>query len=140
MGDRSCARTSTTVDDNGPAGDDDTDDEQTNETGKDETIGDALKKLGNVKKREMSKFILKDLLGSDGAIAGIGLKSKHLKELKWERMKVNEVYRAVKYLKMKMDVRRTLLKKNIRESRENTYPRQKYPFFDEYDEIMKTIE
>ena len=55
-------------------------------------------------------------------------------------MKVNEVYRAVTYFKMKMDQRRTLLEKNIRESRENTYPRRKYSFLDEYDEIMKTIE
>ena len=72
-----------------------------------------MKKLGKVKKREMSKFILKDLLGSGGMIAVRGLKSKHSKEQKREQMKVNEVYRAVKYFKMKMDQSCTLLKKNI---------------------------
>ena len=46
---------------------------------------------------------MKDLLGSDGKIAVRGLKSKHLNELKRERMQVNQVYCAVKYFKMKMD-------------------------------------
>ena len=62
-----------------------------------------MKKLGNVKKKAMSTFIMKDLLGSDGEIAVRGLKSKYLKALKRERMQVNQVYRAVKYFKMKMD-------------------------------------
>ena len=82
------------------------------------------------------RFILKDFLGSDGVISVRGLRSKHLKELKQEQMKVNEVYRAVTCFKMEMDQRRTLLKKNIKDSRENTYPRQKYSFIDEYNAIM----
>ena len=139
MGDRSFDRTSTATDNDGPAGNDDMDDEQRDEIEQDETAAESLKKLGNVKRKEMSKFILKDLLGSDGEIAVRGVKSKHLKQLKRERMQINQVYRAVKYFKMKMDRRRILLKKNIKESRENTYPRRKYLFIDEYDEIMKTI-
>ena len=121
-------------------GNDGVDNEQHDKTEKDETTGRLLKKLGNIKKKEMSKFILKDLLGSDGEIAVRGLKSKHSKELKRERMQVNQVYRAVKYFKMKMDQRHMLLKKNIRDSRENTYPQRKYLFIDEHDEIMKTVE
>ena len=75
MGDCYCARTSTT-------GDDGADDEQTHETKKGEIIGKALKKLRNIKHREMNTFILKDLLSSEGVIIVRGLKSKHLKELK----------------------------------------------------------
>ena len=87
----------------------------------------------------MIKFILKDLLGSDGVIAVRGLKSKHLNKLKQERMEVNEVYCTVKYCKMKMNRRRILLQKNIKDSRENTYPRQKDLFTDEHNKIMKSI-
>ena len=50
-------------------------------------------------------------------------------------MQVNQVYRAVKYFKMKMDRRRILLKKNIKDSRET-----QYSFIDEYDDIMRTVE
>ena len=82
MGDRSLDRTGTAADNVGPAGNDDADDEQRDEIKKDKTAVEPLKKLENVKKKEMSKFILKDLLGSDGEIAVRGLKSKHLKELK----------------------------------------------------------
>ena len=48
MGDCSFDRTSTAVDNKGPAGNDDVDDEQHNETKKDKTTGESLKKPGNL--------------------------------------------------------------------------------------------
>ena len=95
MGDRSFDRTSTATDNDGPAGNDDVDDKQRDEIVQDENSSESLKKLGNVKRKEMSKFILKDLLGSDGEIAVRGIKSKHLKQLKREQMQINQVYHTV---------------------------------------------
>ena len=43
-----------------------TDWEQLNKKDREETIQNSSKKLGNVKKKRMSAFILKDMLGSDG--------------------------------------------------------------------------
>ena len=126
MGDCSCARTNTAVGNDGLADDDDTDGEQTNETGKEKTMGELLKKLENVKKREIRKSTLKDLLDSNGVIAVRGLKSKQLKELKQEQTKLTEVHCAVKYVKTKMDKRRKLLQKNTKDSRDSTYPWRTY--------------
>ena len=51
------------VDENEPAAEEDIDWEQLNEKERDELISSSLKKLGNVKEKRMSVFILKDMLG-----------------------------------------------------------------------------
>ena len=58
-----------TVDDNRPAVEEEPDWEQLNEKDGDETILSSLKNLGIVKKKRMSAFIFKDMLGSDGEFA-----------------------------------------------------------------------
>ena len=62
-------------------------------------------KVLRVKKRCMSKFILKDLLGDDADFEIKDVKKAHEKVLRRERLRVNEVYRAVKYFRGKFDVR-----------------------------------
>ena len=64
--------------------DEDTDWEELNEKDRDESISNSLKKLGNVKKKLMSAFILKDMLGSDGEFSLQGIKESHLNTTKGE--------------------------------------------------------
>ena len=75
--------------------------EQLNDKDREETIANSLKNLGNVKKRRMSAFILKDMLGIDSELALRGIKESHLQTVKKEEMKINNIYRAVKYFKQK---------------------------------------
>ena len=62
------------VDKNEPVVEEDIGREQPNENDRDKSISDSLKKLGNVKKKRMSTFILKGMLGSNGEISLQGIK------------------------------------------------------------------
>ena len=71
MGSRSSRRRplGEAIDGNGPAVEEEQDWEQLNEKDREETIANLLKNLGNVKKKRMSAFILKYMLGIDGEFA-----------------------------------------------------------------------
>ena len=111
--------------------------EQLNEKDREKTISNSLKKLDNVKKKRMSTFILKDMLGSDGEFALRGIKESHLQTVKKEEMKINNIYRAVKCFKQKMAIRRARLKANIEHSKNGTFSKWGYSWRDKYDEEMK---
>ena len=51
--------------------------ENLDEHEKDIKIGDSLKHMGNVKRRKMTSFILKDLIGDEGRDAVKGIKKGH---------------------------------------------------------------
>ena len=53
-------------------------------------IENSLKKVGNVRKKKMSKLILKDMLGKDGKNQLKQIKKKHEKTLKRKRKKIDE--------------------------------------------------
>ena len=63
MGDRSYRTTNTAIDEDGSAGDVDQDDELVNETEKDGTINESLKKLGNVKEKQKEQVHLEGHVG-----------------------------------------------------------------------------
>ena len=110
------------VDANEPAVKDDTDWEQHNETDRDESILKSLKKLGNVKRKRMSTFILNSMLDSDIEVSLRGIKQLHLKTVKKEKMKINNVYRAIRYIKRRMAIQLARLMANILEhSKNGTY-------------------
>ena len=111
--------------------------EQLNEKDREKTISNSLKKLDNVKKKRMSTFILKDMLGSDGEFSLRGIKESHLQTVKKEEMKINNIYRAVKYFKHKMAIRCARLKANIEHSKNDTFSKWEYSWRDEYYEEMK---
>ncbi len=100
---------------------------------------DTLKNRGNVKKKQMSKFILRDGLGSDGLHEIRDIKKAHLKVLRRDRLKINKVYRAMIYSDKKMAVRRTRLKKSIDNSTKGTYVKKNYWWRDAYDKEMEEI-
>ena len=52
--------------------------EQLNEKDREETIANLLKNLGNVKKKRMSAFILKDMLDIDDEFVLRGIRELHL--------------------------------------------------------------
>ena len=104
---------------------------------KEATIDRSMKKLGNVKKRKMSKFILKDLLGSDAKLAIRGIAKSHQKLQKRHKLRINDIYRAVKYFDQKFKSRRALLQENARKSASESYSRRQYSWLDEYNTLMK---
>ena len=125
------------ADDNGPGGDDVADWENLNEKERAAKITSGMKKLGNIKKRRISKFILKDVLGRHGDLAIKDIKKKHLKQLRRYKLKINTVYRAVKYFEQKMSVRRERLRQNIQKSKLGTYSQHRYWWREKYLKIMK---
>ena len=104
-----------------------------------ETFDESLKKLGNVRKKRMSKDILKDMLGDDTALLVKDIKKNHDKALKKEKRKLDSVYIAVKHFENKMEKRRTMLKENIRKSVEKKYERKEYCWKSDYDDMMKEL-
>ena len=126
------------VDDtNGP--DDSEDWEMMGETERNETFDESLKKLGNVRKKRMSKHILKDMLGDDTALLVKDIKKNHDKALKKEKRKLDTVYIAVKHFENKMEKRRSMLKENIRKSVGKKYENKEYSWKSDYDDMMKEI-
>ena len=125
------------LDENGLAEEEYTDWEELNGKDRDEPIINSLKKHGNVKKRQMSASILKDMLGSDGEFSLQGIKESHLMTMKGEQMKMNNVYHAVKHFKRKTAIRRARLKANIEYLKNGTSSKREYSWRDEYDKIVK---
>ena len=64
--------------------------EQLNEKDREEELGKSMKKI-KMKKKEMSPFIMKDMLGGDGDACLTDLKKTHTKRLKAHELRVNEV-------------------------------------------------
>ena len=54
-------------------------------------------------------------------------------------MKINIIYRAVKYFDKKMTMQRNQLKKNVAHSKNGSFAKKNYTWRDEYDEMMKTM-
>ena len=115
----------------------DTDWEQLNEKDSDESISDSLKKLSNVKKKQMSAFIPKDMLGSDDEVSLQGIKQSYIKTVKKEQMKINNVYHAIKYFKRKMAIQCARLMANIEHLKNGTHSKREYSWKEDHDDIMK---
>ena len=96
-----------------------------------------LKKLGNVKKKRMIAFILKDVLGSIGEFSLRGIKESHLQTMKKEDMKINNIYCVIKYFKQKNTIQRARLKANIEYSKNGPFSKRGYSWRDEDKEEMK---
>ena len=92
-----------------------------------------------MKKKDMSSFIMKDMLGGDGDACLANLKKSHTKTLRAHELRVNEVYRAVKYFNRKFEARMKRLRTSLERSQKKTYATTKYKFRDEYDELMKEL-
>ena len=99
-------------------------------------ISSNLKKLNNIKKRLMSKHILKDILGDDGDHTILNMEKAHKKVSREERMKINDIYRAVKILNQMFGKRREFLKTNLQKSKDRTYAKPKHACGDTYDRMM----
>jgi len=84
--------------------------ENLKEDDRSDKIEDALKHLGNVRKKKMSPNILKDLLGDDGNHAIKGIKTNHENLMHREKRKLSEIYKAVSYFETKMSKRRSTLR------------------------------
>ena len=97
-----------------------------NEEERDSSIKGSLQKLGNVKKRRMSTFIMKDMLGDDAKSSLAGVKKSHAKNVRQNKLMINEIYRAVKYFDQKFKIRRNNLEKSIVQSRNQTYTKRNY--------------
>ena len=69
-----------------------------------ETIAESLKSLSNVRRKKVSAFILKDLLGDEADSAIKTIKQEHKKALSRTCQEENNVFRAVKYFDEKIDV------------------------------------
>ena len=66
-----------------------------------------------MKKKDMSSFIMKDMLGGDGDVCLVNLKKSHTKKLCSHTLQVNEVYRAVKYFNGKFESRMSRLQTSL---------------------------
>eukprot|EP00984_Skeletonema_dohrnii_P009331 scaffold3571_cov78-Skeletonema_dohrnii-CCMP3373.AAC.3 len=99
-------------------------------------IADSLKKVGNVRKKKMSKLILKDMLGDDGKNQLKQIKKKHEKTLKRKRKKIDDIHKFVQLYEEKMTGRRAILCENIAKSEQNTFESKSYWWKDEYKKLM----
>ena len=109
--------------------------ENLKEDDRSDKIEDALKHLGNVRKKKMSPNILKDLLGDDGNHAIKGIKTNHDNLIHREKRKLSEIYKAVSYFETKMSKRRSTLREKTASSNNNTYIRRKCYWRDAWKEI-----
>ena len=132
------ARTGVIVEDQDGPGEEDW--ERLNENEKDQKIGDALKQVGNIKKKKMSNIILLDMLGQDGKDTLKGIKQIRQKILSRDQLKIDNVYRAVTYFDQRMSLRRSILAENTKRSIEKTYVCREYSWKNEYDKIMQRKE
>ena len=76
-----------------------------NESEKDETIDSRLRRIGNLKKKPMSTFILTDLLGEDADAKMVSVAKSHRKRMQAKQLYVNDVYRAIMYFNSKLEKR-----------------------------------
>ena len=68
-----------------------------------------------------------------------GIKELHLQTMKKEEMKINNIYRDVKYFKGRMAIRRARLKANIQHLKNDTFLKDEYSWRDKYNEEMKIV-
>ena len=107
---------------------------------RDSAIDEVMKrKLGNIKKKGMSSIIMNDLLGADGEATVKDIKKSHMKLLRRNQLRVNEIHRSVLYFQEKFNIRRERLKTNLSKSINNQYERRSYSWQDKYDAIMNEI-
>ena len=94
---------------------------------RDVKIGESLKRLGNVRKKVISKDILKDMLGVDGDVSMVGEKEARENRIRKETRKLNVIYMSVVHFDRKMKRRMEQLKMNTEKSKTNTYARKELP-------------
>jgi hypothetical protein len=111
--------------------------ESLNETGRKSKISEALKKLGNVQKRNMNSNITKDFYEVAGKIAMKDVKRNHEKLVRKEILQINSIFRAVRYFKSKMRIRRRRLQNCIDQSVAKTYKKVEYWWRDEIEMLME---
>ena len=121
-------------DDNGPA--DLVGWENLNEHEKDIKIGDSLKHMGNVKRRKMSKLIMADMLGIDGAATLKDLKKNREKALAHENRKIDNIYLACRFFDKRMQTRREMMRLKTQQSIAGNYTTREYDWKNDYEEIM----
>jgi len=113
--------------------------DETNTTTK-ETVGAALKHLGNIKKKPMSPLILKDLLGKDGKHCVRNIQSKHEKTQRRQKRKIGMIYGSCKYFDEESSRRMSLLQDSVAKSGNECHEGTAYDWMDEYRTLMETIE
>ena len=111
--------------------------ESLNETERDSKVSEALKKLGNVRKRPMNSNITKDFYEAAGKKAMKDVKRNHEKLVRKEILQINSIFRAVRYFESKMRVRRWRLQKCIDDSVAQTYKKVEYAWRDEIEKLME---
>ena len=111
--------------------------ESLNETSRTAKIGEALKQLGNVRKKNINPNISKDFYGVAGDVAMKNVKRNHKKLVRKEVLQVNSIFRAVRYFEGKMKERRKRLEHNIACSANKTYEKKEYWWRDEIESIME---
>ena len=80
--------------------------ESLNDTSRTPKIGEALKQLGNVSKRNMNPNISKGFCGVAGDVEMKNVKRNHEKLVRKEVLQVNSIFRAVRYFEGKMKERK----------------------------------
>lgn len=112
--------------------------EQLNEKEREEELGKNMKKI-KMKKKDMSPYIMKDMLGSDGDACIVNLKKSHTKTLRAHELRINEVYRAVRYFNVKFEKRMQRLQVSLQRSQSNTYSTTRYKWREDYDKLMAEL-
>jgi len=122
-------------DDDGPGQDNQLELGKQSSSNEPEKVEDALKHLGNVKRKKMSPHILKDVLGDDGDFAVKGIKAGHVKLLRRDKRKFIKIHDAVDHFEGKMKKRRVDLSERTIDSVNKTYTRHNCDWKQDWNSI-----
>ena len=102
-----------------------------------ETIDDALKHIGNVRKKKISTSILMDLLGDDGDDALKGIKKVHNNSKRKQKRKMDHVHDAVEHFEGKMEKRRCNLAEKIKLTDTDSFARHELWWRNEWRQALE---
>jgi len=102
-----------------------------------EKVEDALKYLGNVKRKKMSLHILKDVRGDDGDFAVKGIKGGHVKSLRRDKQNLKKTHDAVDHFEGKMKKRRVDLDERTKDSFKKTYTCHNFGWKQDWNNINR---
>ena len=102
----------------------------------DERIGDSLKHVGNMKKMEISKLHLTNVLGPEGVNKSKDVKTNRVKILAREKRKIEQVHTAVEYFDLRMEKRIEFLVRNTKRLLGQMYILRDYAWKGEHHLIM----
>ena len=85
----------------------------------------------------MSRLILKDMIGRDGAAPLTDLKKNHQRRLAREKRKIDNIFLACQFFDKRMQTRREMMQLKTQQSIAGTYTTQEYDWKNDYEETMR---